>query len=156
MIKNKLKNFLDGYSKVIFLGIGNRLKTDDGAGSFMIENLEYLGNDSILFIDGETVPENFTGKIRKENPSHLIIIDACLMGEKPGTVKVVDQDDFVNIGISTHSMSLSYFVRYLQKTMDLKVLFIGIEPESLDYSQSLSHVVKANLDELNYIIRCVI
>ncbi len=156
MIKKELKNFLYGYSKIIFLGIGNRLKTDDGAGSVIVNNLKYLENDSLIFIDGETVPENFTGKIRKENPSHLVIIDACLMGEKPGTVKVINQNDFVNIGISTHSISLSYFVKYLQKNMDLKVLFIGIEPESLDYSQNLSNIVKTNLDKLNYIIRCVI
>ncbi len=156
MIEEELKEFLDDYSKVIFLGIGNRLKTDDGAGSKIIDKLKDLQSNSLIFIDGETVPENFTGKIRKENPSHLIIIDACIMKEEPGTVKVVNQENFVNIGISTHSMSLSFFVKYLQTDLDFKVLFIGIEPESMDYSEDLSEAVKNSLDELTDIIRGIL
>lgn len=156
MIKEDLENFLKGYDKVIFLGVGNRLKADDGAGPAIIDQLEDMQKDSIIFIDAETVPENFTGKIRKENPSHLIIVDACLMDENPGTIKIVNQEDFANIGISTHSMSLSYFVKYLQTDMDMKILFIGIEPESLDYGEDLSDSVKTNLDELSTIIRCIL
>lgn len=156
MIKGDIENFLENYSKVVFLGVGNILKADDGAGPVVIDNLKDLQSDDLIFIDAETVPENFTGKIRKENPSHLIIIDACLMDEDPGTVKVVNQEDFVNIGISTHSMSLSYFVKYLQTDIDMKILFIGIEPESLDYSDDLSDVVKVNLDNLCNIIRGIL
>lgn len=85
--------------------------------------------DDVLLINAQTVPENFTGKIRKENPSHILLIDACLMGLNPGDYKIVDKDDFVNIGISTHSMSLSYFVKFLNQD---NILFIGIEPESLE------------------------
>lgn len=156
MIEEDLKNFLEDYSKLVFLGVGNRMKTDDGAGPVMIDKLKDMQTDSLIFIDAETVPENFTGKIRNENPSHLIIVDACLMNEDPGTIKAVNQEDFVNIGISTHSMSLSYFVKYLQTDMDLKVMFIGIEPESMDYSEDLSEVVKINLDDLSNIIRGIL
>ena len=112
------------------------LKCDDGAGPFVIANLQE--KDNILLIDGQTMPENFTGLIRKENPTHLMIIDACLMGEVPGTIKFVDRKDFKNIGISTHSMSLNYFVKYLERDLDFKVSFIGIEPESLDFGEELT------------------
>ena len=95
-----------------------------------------------MFINAETVPENFTGKIRKESPTHLIIVDACLMGGRPGDMKIVDKYDFANIGISTHSMSLSFFVRYLEKDTDFKIIFIGIEPESMDYSEELTENVE--------------
>ena len=46
--------------------------------------------------------------------------------------------DFANIGISTHSMSLSFFVRYLEKGTDFGIIFVGIEPESMDYSEKLT------------------
>ena len=99
---------------MIILGIGNELKYDDGVGPFIISELNKLNlNENVLLINAQTVPENFTGKIRKENPSHIILIDACLMGLNPGEYKIVNEDDFANIGISTHSMSLSYFVKYL-------------------------------------------
>ena len=112
------------------MGIGNELKYDDGVGPFVISKLNELNlNDNVLLINAQTVPENFTGKIRKENPSHIILIDACLMGLNPGDYKIVNNEDFSNIGISTHSMSLSYFVKFLNND---NILFIGIEPLLLE------------------------
>ena len=99
-------------------------------GPFIISKLNELNlNDNVLLINAQTVPENFTGKIRKENPSHIILIDACLMGLNPGDYKIVNNEDFSNIGISTHSMSLSYFVKFLNHD---NILFIGIEPLLLE------------------------
>ena len=57
---------------MIILGIGNELKCDDGVGPFVIDELKDLENPNLIIIDGKTVPENFTGKIRKEQPSHNI------------------------------------------------------------------------------------
>ena len=112
------------------MGIGNELKYDDGVGPYIISKLNLLDlNEDVLLINAQTVPENFTGKIRKENPSHIILIDACLMGLDYGDYKIVDKEDFVNIGISTHSMSLSYFVKFLNQD---NILFIGIEPQFLE------------------------
>ncbi len=141
----QLSDFLKDFEKLIVLGVGNELKCDDGVGPFIIKRLKEQGiedKNRLLFINAETVPENFTGKIRKENPTHLIIVDACLMGGKPGDMKIVDKHDFANIGISTHSMSLSFFVRYLEKDTDFKIIFIGIEPESMDYSEELTENVE--------------
>lgn len=154
-VKDYLEEFLDGYTKVILLGVGNVLKADDGIGPFIIEKLkeDLIENDSILLINGETVPENFTGKIRKENPSHLILIDACLMDEKDGKVKVVDRENFSNIGISTHSMSLSYFIKYLERDIDFNVLFIGIEPKSMELYEDITGNVKKNAIELIEVIK---
>ena len=141
-------DFLDGFEKLIIVGIGNELKYDDGVGPYIISRLSKLNlNENILLINALTVPENFTGKIRKENPSHIILVDACLMGLSPGDYKIVDKDDFANIGISTHSMSLSYFVKFLNHD---NILFIGIEPKSLDLiDQDSLGVLNADLMDFN-------
>ena len=111
--ESQLQNFLQNCEKLIILGVGNELKSDDGVGPFIINKLkeENIESNDLLFINAETVPENFTGKIRKENPTHLIIVDACLMDSEPGDMQIVNKYEFANIGISTHSMSLSFFVR---------------------------------------------
>ena len=147
--EEELSNFLADFRKLIVLGVGNELKSDDGVGPFIINRLlsENIEKDNILFINAETVPENFTGKIRKENPSHVIIVDACLMGSDPGEIKIVDKDDFASIGISTHSMSLSYFVKYLEKDTDFKIIFVGIEPETMDWGENPTpNVEKTSLE----------
>lgn len=143
--ESELSDFLADFKKLIVLGVGNELKSDDGIGPFIINELlsENLKKDNVLFINAQTVPENFTGKIRKENPSHVIIVDACLMRCLPGEIKIVDKEDFASIGISTHSMSLSYFVKYLEKDTDFKVIFVGIEPETMDWGEPTQKVKKA-------------
>lgn len=142
--KSQLSDFLSDCDKLIVLGVGNELKCDDGVGPFVIKKLEEenIENNNLMFINAETVPENFTGKLRKENPTHIIIVDACLMDGQPGDMKIVNKYDFSNIGISTHSMSLSFFVRYLEKDNDFRIIFVGIEPESMDYSENLTENVE--------------
>jgi hydrogenase 3 maturation protease len=135
--ESQLGDFLKDYEKLVILGVGNELKCDDGIGPYIIKRLQEQiveDKDRLLFIDAQTVPENFTGKIRKENPTHLIIVDACLMGGEPGDMKIVDNDDFAQIGISTHSMSLAFFVKYLKQDTDFQIIFVGIEPESMDFA----------------------
>lgn len=131
------------------MGVGNELKSDDGVGPFVVKKLkeQNIENDNLLFIDAKTVPENFTGKIRKENPTHLIIVDACLMDLNPGDIKIVEKHEFANIGISTHSMSLSFFVRYLEKDTDIRIIFVGIEPETMDWgAKPTSEVEKSAIE----------
>lgn len=157
--KSKLGNFLDGCEKLIILGVGNELKCDDGVGPYIInklkdENIE--DKKKLLFIDAKTVPENFTGKIRKEKPTHLIIVDACLMDEEPGTMKIVNKYDFASIGISTHSMSLSFFVRYLERDTEFRIIFVGIEPESMDYADNPTAKVAKAADEFVNILKEII
>ena len=154
----QLKDFLKDFEKLIILGVGNELKSDDGVGPFIVKNLmaENIESDRLLLINAETVPENFTGKLRKENPSHIIIVDACLMGGEPGDVKIVDKYDFANIGISTHSMSLSYFVKYLERDNDFKIIFVGIEPESMDFSEKLTENVEKSAYEFIDILKGIV
>lgn len=154
--KSKLGNFLDDCEKLIILGVGNELKCDDGVGPYIIKKLKEENIEDkkkLLFIDAQTVPENFTGKIRKENPTHLIIVDACLMDEEPGTMKIVNKYDFANIGISTHSMSLSFFVRYLERDTEFRIIFVGIEPESMDYADKPTPKVAEAADEFVNILK---
>ena len=147
--KAQLNSFLSDCKKLIVLGVGNELKSDDGVGPFIIAKLkqEKIENDNLMFIDAETVPENFTGKIRKEKPTHLIIVDACLMDSQPGDMKIVNKNDFADIGISTHSMSLSFFVRYLEKDTEIKIIFVGIEPETMDWGDKPTDKVEKAADE---------
>ena len=156
--EDQLKDFLGDFEKLIILGVGNELKSDDGVGPFIIKNLmaEDIESDRLLLINAETVPENFTGKIRKENPSHIIIVDACLMGCRPGEIKIVDKDDFTNIGISTHSMSLSYFVKYLEMDSDFKIIFVGIEPETMDWGENPTENVEKTAFDFIKIVKGIL
>ena len=141
------------FDNVIDINTGNT-PLDEGINSYMLklnvdvnESLKERLNKTFL-INGGSVPENFTGLIKKCNPSHIILIDASLMNREAGEINIVDKDNIVDISISTHSMSLSYLIKYLQLEREYDILFIGIEPEIMDLSFELSPKIKDSSDML--------
>ena len=52
--ESQLDNFLSDCGKLIVLGVGNELKSDDGIGPFIIRKLkeENIENENLFFIDG--------------------------------------------------------------------------------------------------------
>ena len=135
MIKEDLVEFLKAYKKLVIMGIGNDIRGDDGIGPYIVENIKHLESSNVSILNATTVPENFTGKIRKIDPTHIIIVDAVIMNEGPGKIKLVKKEEVAGVSISTHSMSLSYLVNYLELEKPYNILFIGIEPESMELGQ---------------------
>ena len=123
--------------------MGNELREDDSLGPFIIKELEndVSDCDNIVLINGGSAPENFTGLIKKENPSHIMIIDAAFMDSEPGTIKFINKNHIANVNASTHSMSLSFLIKYLEKDISFKFLFVGIEPLNMDFGENLSEKV---------------
>ncbi len=148
MIKEDLVEFLKAYKKLVIMGIGNDICGDDGIGPYIVENIKHLESSNVSILNATTVPENFTGKIRKIDPTHIIIVDAVIMNEGPGKIKIVKKEEVAGVSISTHSMSLSYLVNYLELEKPYNILFIGIEPESMELGQGLSPLVKSSSDEI--------
>ena len=144
---------IDFFDNVNDINTGNT-PLDEGLNSYMSE-LNVDVNESLInrlnntfFINGGSVPENFTGLIKKINPSHIILIDASLMNKEAGEINIVNKDNIVDISISTHSMSLSYLIKYLQLEKEYNILFIGIEPEIMDLSFELSSKIQDSSDML--------
>ena len=148
MIKEDLVEFLKAYKKLVIMGIGNDIRGDDGIGPYIVENIKHLESSNVSILNVTTAPENFTGKIRKIDPTHIIIVDAVIMNEGPGKIKIVKKEEVAGVSLSTHSMSLSYLVNYLELEKPYNILFIGIEPESMELGQGLSPLVKSSSDEI--------
>ena len=146
-------NEFEFFDNVYDINTGNT-RLDEGLNSYFNE-LNVDVNESLVerlnntfLINGSSVPENFTGLIKKCNPSHIILIDASLMNLDAGEINIVNKDNIVDISISTHSMSLSYLIKYLELEKDYNILFIGIEPEIMDLSFELSSKIKNSSDML--------
>ena len=144
---NNKDNDFEFFDNVNDINTGNT-PLDEGLVSYKNE-LNFHVNEILVdklnntfFINGGSVPENFTGLIKKINPSHIILIDATLMNMEAGEINIVDKENIVDISISTHSMSLAYLIKYLQLEKEYDILFIGIEPEKMDLSFDLSPKIK--------------
>ncbi len=99
------------------------------------------------------MPENYTGLIRKEEPSHIIFIDAVEMDMNPGEIKLIESNEIANYSISTHAMPISFMIKYIESFTDAKILLIGVQPKNIDLSNQVSNEVKNGVEELSRILK---
>ena len=142
-----MKEFLKNSQNLVILGIGNDMRGDDGLGSLIARKLMNMlkGNQYVKVYDGGTVPENFTGAIKRDNPSHIIVIDAVEMNEKPGNIRLIAKDEIANYSISTHALPLSFLIRYLESASGAQIVLLGIQPKNLDLSNIISSEVEKSI-----------
>ncbi|BDZ70748.1 hydrogenase maturation peptidase HycI [Methanobacterium petrolearium] len=147
-----MKQFLEDHRKIVIMGIGNEMRGDDSIGSVLAQEMSksFIENENITIIDGKTVPENFTGTIKRETPSHIILLDAVEMNKKPGKIKLVNKEEIENYNISTHAMPLSFLIKYLESTSSAKIILLGIQPKNMDLTNEMSPEVQTSA---NYILK---
>ncbi len=132
---NKLLSQED--KKKLFVGIGNLLKMDDGAGVYISRRIIPGGNISAL--TAEVSIENYIGKINSLDPDILILIDCMDIKSAPGTFKLLKLNDIQDITFNTHNISL----RCLSDFFNMQVYILGIQPEKIDFGENISYLVKA-------------
>lgn len=137
----------------------------------MIKNLKnHFSNDhlkkrNVILVNGSSAPENFTGQIIKENPTHILIVDALLTNKQSrseinntqkiktkGKILNINEDEIFRYNSSTHSTSLSFLIKYLSTNIDFKVFILGVEVKSMNLGEYLTEETKNNLDELQNIL----
>ena len=155
MLEQELKKFLKDHKLVIFLCIGNVMRGDDAIGPILARKLKVIfkNQKDFIIINAETVPENYTGLIRKEEPSHIIFIDAVEMDTNPGEIKLIESNEIANYSISTHAMPISFMIKYIESFTDAKILLIGVQPKNIDLSNQVSDEVKNGVKELSRILK---
>lgn len=145
-ILSHLKLRLSG--KVVILGIGNTLRSDDGVGSILANRIK----DRIphLVYDGNSSPENYLGKIIKDKPDNILIIDAVDFGGLPGEFRVLEGENIETVSFfSTHNASISLAINYLKKTLaQVNIIILAIQPKTITFGDNLSPEIIRALEKL--------
>ncbi|MFH1001666.1 MAG: hydrogenase maturation protease, partial [bacterium] len=105
-----------------------------------------------LSMDCGVVPENFTSIIKKNKPDLVVLIDAVEMDLKSGEFRIISPDRISALHLTTHSMPLSFLISYL-KDYTQELIFIGIQPKIIDYSNSVSSEVLKSSEEIIKILK---
>jgi hydrogenase 3 maturation protease len=122
-------------SGVLFVGMGNVLRSDDGVGVRIAQELPPSDRYRVLVV--ETGLENYVGKIRSLRPSVLVLIDCAHFGREPGYCGWLEAGRTVDLSTTTHNLSLSRFPDFF----DFPVHVLGIQPASLKVGEHLSSEV---------------
>ena len=138
--------------KILVLGVGNLILSDEGAGVHLARRLQELDlPDCVEVQDGGTQGLELLGYM--DDVAKLIIVDCVKAGEEPGSIYRFEPDAIDVIPkkykISFHDIGIYDFIRIAQamEVLPPTVIF-GIEPETFAWGESLSPSVEAKMDKL--------
>ncbi len=135
--------------KYILMGIGNTLRGDDGIGSIIAQDFK---DRDWLSMDCGVIPENFTSIIKKNKPDLVVLVDAVEMDLKSGEFRIISPDRISALHLTTHGMPLSFLISYL-KDYTQELIFIGIQPKIINYSNSVSPEVLKSSEKIIGILK---
>ncbi len=153
-VEDELQKWLENTEKVVVVGIGNELRRDDFVGVTIVRELKGRVPKHVMLIESETVPESFIEPIIEFHPTHILLIDAGLLGLEPGEAKLVKPSTVLaqTVAVSTHALPLRIFCEYLEKAIDVEIALIVIEPKDTDFGEGLSAEVGKAAQELKKIL----
>lgn len=128
------------------LAVGSDLRADDAAGLIAGEHLAALrrnGKPRVKVFFGQTAPENFTGEIRRYQPSHLVVLDAADNSQRGGTVTIADATAAGVASIyCTHNLPLTVMLNYLAKSLDCQAFIVGIQPSTIEFGKESTPAIR--------------
>lgn len=141
----------------IVVGLGNPLMADEGIGTVLVEELTKLAQDgklpseNIEYYDGGCGGMYLLHTIAERKKA--ILIDCCLMGTEPGTIRRFTPDDVNSVKkmahLSLHEVDILKVIelaRQIGQCPDEIVIF-GIEPVSIKPQMHLNEAIEARLDD---------
>jgi hydrogenase 3 maturation protease len=152
-IQDALKEWFAGADKVVVAGIGNPIRSDDFVGVKIVQDLKGKVPENVHLIECETVPESFMQEIVDLKPSHVLLIDAAVLGLKPGETRLVFPEQVTNFpAITTHMLPLRIFCEYITKMTETKIALLLIEPENTEFGEDLTPEVQKAAEKIMEIL----
>jgi len=136
--------------KVLILGIGNTLRSDDGLGVYIVRHMEESGTplpEGVSLLDGGTAGFDLLGLI--DGYDKIVIVDALKTNDKPGSIYRFTPEHAVESSarFSLHEVGIMEVIKTL-RIMDNnpEIEFVGIVPENIsDINTTISHAVMESI-----------
>ncbi len=138
--------------KIAILGIGNELNGDDAAGVLMARELmkhyaDQPQRSNLVIYDCGTLPENFSGPLRKFRPDLILMLDAGSFGGKPGDLLLASSEESEGMSFSTHSLPPSVFADFLINELNCVVQLLLVQAENIDFCDPLNSQIEKTIRE---------
>jgi len=142
----ELEELLEKASRLLFIGVGNVLKRDDGVG--VVISRQIIERPAVRSLTVEVSIENYIGKINSLEPGVIVLVDCMELGANPGNYRLIALEDVEDITFNTHNISLGRLGDFFL----YPTYVLGIQPRSVEFGDQLSPPVK---DSANRILRLI-
>ena len=148
-VQNALEKWFITADKVVVAGIGNPIRRDDFVGVKIVQDLEGKVSNKVYLIECETVPESFMQEIVDIKPSHVLLIDAAILGLEPGETRLVFPIQIKDFpAITTHVLPLRIFCDYITNMIETQIALLLIEPENTEFGEGLTLTVQTAAEKI--------
>jgi hydrogenase 3 maturation protease len=148
-IEKELSMWLSNAERVVVAGIGNPIRMDDFVGTRIVRDLQGKVSEKVYLIECESVPENFIQKIINFDPTHVLLIDAAILGLEPGDSRLIKPERLAAFpAYSTHALPLRLFCEYITETTKAKIALLLIEPKMADFGEGLTSEVETSAQKI--------
>lgn len=141
-MREKLIRLLNEDHKILFVGIGNVLKHDDGVGVYICDRI--ISNSNIQTLSVEQSIENYIGKINSMNADRLVLVDSVFFNRYPGYTDLLPVNELIDHTTHTHNISLNKTGELFKMPVDV----LGIQPGDVSFGEGLTPQVKKMADEI--------
>ncbi len=135
--------------KIVIMGIGNWLRSDDGVGVHAAQALTQNPPPGTQVVDAGT--DVLSALAFLEDAERVLLIDAVQGGKEPGTVRCLTERDLAQPGSVNTAHTVSVLAgRHLlpPEATWPEFLILGVEPATLTYGMELSPAVAAALPQV--------
>jgi hydrogenase 3 maturation protease len=151
--QKELENWFSNAKRVVVAGIGNPIRKDDFIGVVVAQGLQGKVSKRIYLIECETVPESFTQEIIDFNPTHVLLVDAALLGLKPGNFRLIEPEQLTAYpAFSTHVLPLRIFCDHIREAAKAKIALLVIQPANVDFGEGLTSTLQASAKRIIHIL----
>ena len=140
-------------TKILVLGVGNILYTDEGVGVHIVNRLmeTYDFSDNVELMDGGTLGQKLMGPIIDSDK--LIVIDVVHAGDEPGSMYRLTDDNMrksLSFSGSAHGTDLVDVLIHCEMVGKRpEAIVIGVEPYDMDsLSDAPSELIASRMDHM--------
>ena len=143
--------------KIVIMGIGNWLMSDDGVGVHAAQVLALDPPPNTVVVDAGT--DSLSALAFLEDAARVLLIDAVQSGREPGTIRSLTEKDLLpREGVTTAHVGSLLASRHLLPPGAVwpEILILGVEPASMTYGMELSPAVAAALPQVTRLSREIV
>ncbi|MEE4176361.1 MAG: hydrogenase maturation protease [Bacteroides sp.] len=128
--------------RIVFAGIGNVLRSDDGAGPIIAQKLNNTENRIVII--PEAGIERYISAINREKPDLIVFFDCVNFGRHPGYWELIPINKIVETTSHSHNISLHKLAEFFFA----ETWVVGIQPANIEVGEKLSPEVEKSAQEI--------
>ncbi|MEW5937434.1 MAG: hydrogenase maturation protease [Candidatus Thermoplasmatota archaeon] len=148
-MSDEISSFLSSVRKLVVIGLGNELRSDDAVGLEVVRSLKKHEGAGLRVFEAHTAPDAFIAPVCRAAPTHVLILDAAELGAEPGAWRLLGEEEIAEGLFTTHTIPVTEVAGELRRRCACAVGIIGMQPCARGAGTALSDAARRAVREVS-------